>query len=209
MLNIVIAGIGGQGSVLAARILAQAALDRGWKVRTAETIGMAQRGGNVASHVRLGDKGEPVDAPLVANGQADLIIAQEPGEAIRALPFLSADGLMVCASTAIPSVSTNLSGKPYEAAPLLAYLQAACPHFAAVDEDAVSRRIGSRKAVNVIMLTAAVYLSENAGYGLHGAIGMAQLREALQKCVKPRFVELNLAAIDATVAQLSAGIAQE
>lgn len=204
MLNIVIGGIGGQGSVLAARILAQAALDKGWKVRTAETIGMAQRGGNVASHVRLGDQGEPVDAPLAANGQADLVIAQEPGEAIRALPFLSGNGLMVCASTAIPSVSTNLSGKPYEAAPLLAYLQTVCPHFAAVDEDAVSRQIGSRKAVNIVMLTAAVYLSEQADYGLRGAIGMDELREALQKCVKPRFIELNLAAIDATVAQLSA-----
>ena len=54
------------------------------------------------------------------------------------------------------------------------------------------------------MLTAAVYLSEQADYGLRGTIGMDELREALQKCVKPRFIELNLAAIDATVAQLSA-----
>lgn len=204
MLNVVIAGIGGQGSVLAARILAQAARDKGWQVRTAETIGMAQRGGNVASHVRMGDKGEPVSSPLVDVGQADLVIAQEPGEAIRALPFLSADGLLVSASTAIPSVSTNLSDAPYTAQPLLDYLQAACPHFAAVDEEAVCTQIGSRKAVNIIMLAAAVYLTQDAAFGLRGAIGMDQLRAALQKCVKPRFIELNLAAIDATCAQLDA-----
>ncbi|MGI6590196.1 MAG: indolepyruvate oxidoreductase subunit beta [Eggerthellaceae bacterium] len=203
MLNIVIAGIGGQGSVLAARILAQAALDKGWQVRTAETIGMAQRGGNVASHVRIGDNGEPVDAPLVDQGQADLVIAQEPGEALRALPFLSADGLLVCASTAIPSVSTNLSGKPYRAEDMLAYLEAVAPHFTAVDEQTICREVGSRKVVNIIMLTAAVYLSQNVPYGLRGTTDMAQLRDALQKCIKPRFVELNLTAMDATVRQLA------
>lgn len=204
MLNVVIAGIGGQGSVLAARILAQAALDKGWQVRTAETIGMAQRGGNVASHVRMGDRGEPVDASLVAPGQADLIIAQEPGEAIRALPFLSSDGLLVSASTAIPSVSTNLSGKPYEAAPLLHYLQETAPHFAAIDENAICEQVGSRKVVNIVMLTAAVCLSEHVGYGLRGAISMEAFAQALRTCVKPRFVDLNLRAIDTTVAQLAA-----
>lgn len=203
MLNIVIAGIGGQGSVLAARILAQAALEAGWQVRTAETIGMAQRGGNVASHVRIGDKGETVSAPLVDRGQADLVIAQEPGEALRALPFLAADGLLVCASTAIPSVSTNLSGKPYVAADMLAYLQLVAPHFAAVDVDAVCQEVGSRKVVNIAMLTAAVYLSQHASYGLRGTTDMDQLRDALEKCVKPHFIALNLSAIDATVRQLA------
>lgn len=202
MLNVMIGGIGGQGSVLAARILAQAALDKGWQVRTAETIGMAQRGGNVASHVRMGNDGEPVYAPLVARGQADLVIAQEPGEAVRALPFLSKNGLMVTASTAIPSVSTNLSGKPYEATPLLDYLGATAPHFAAIDEDAICKQVGSRKVVNIVMLTAAVYLSAQASYGLQGAITMDEFTHALRTCVKPRFVDLNLRAIDATVAQL-------
>lgn len=204
MLNVMIGGIGGQGSVLAARILAQAALNKGWQVRTAETIGMAQRGGNVASHVRMGNNGEPVDAPLVAYGQADLVIAQEPGEAVRALPFLSKNGLMVSASTAIPSVSTNLSGKPYEAKPLLDYLSATAPHFAAIDENAICEQVGSRKVVNIIMLTAAVYLSAHAGYGLQGAITMDEFTQALRACVKPRFVNLNLRAVDATVAQLGA-----
>ena len=92
MLNILLAGVGGQGTVLAAKVLAQAALEKGWQVRTAETIGMAQRGGNVVSHVRIGNKGEQVHAPLVSRGTADLIIAFEPAEAARVLPYLAPAG---------------------------------------------------------------------------------------------------------------------
>ena len=81
MRNVLLSGVGGQGTVLAAKVLAQAAQDKGWQVRTAETIGMAQRGGNVVSHVRMGDAGEEVFAPLLAEGTADLVIAFEPAEA--------------------------------------------------------------------------------------------------------------------------------
>ena len=78
MINILLAGVGGQGTVLAAKVLAQAAQDKGWKVRTAETIGMAQRGGSVVSHVRMGNEGEAVHAPLLAQQSADVVIAFEP-----------------------------------------------------------------------------------------------------------------------------------
>ena len=89
MRNVLLTGVGGQGTVLAAKVLAQAARAKGWQVRTAETIGMAQRGGSVVSHVRMGDNGEEVIAPLVAKGTADMIIAFEPAEAARVLPYLS------------------------------------------------------------------------------------------------------------------------
>ena len=72
MRNVLLTGVGGQGTVLAAKVLAQAAQAKGWQVRTAETIGMAQRGGSVVSHVRMGDNGEEVIAPLVAKGTADI-----------------------------------------------------------------------------------------------------------------------------------------
>ena len=64
MINVSLAGIGGQGSVLAAKILAEAARSKGWQVRTAETTGMAQRGGDVMSHVRMGNNGEEVFSPV-------------------------------------------------------------------------------------------------------------------------------------------------
>ena len=72
MRNVLLSGVGGQGTVLAAKVLAQAAQDKGWQVRTAETIGMAQRGGNVVSHVRMGDAGEEVFAPLLADWDAEI-----------------------------------------------------------------------------------------------------------------------------------------
>ena len=125
MINVLLCGVGGQGTVLAAKVLAQAAQSKGWQVRTAETIGMAQRGGSVTSHVRMGDGGEPVSAPLVTCASADLVIAFEPGEAARALPFLAPGGTLVTASSAVQPVTAALAGTAYRAADVLAALRAA------------------------------------------------------------------------------------
>ena len=78
MRNILLCGVGGQGTVLASKILAKSALERGETVHTAETIGMAQRGGSVVSHVRIG---EDCIAPLISRGQADVLLAFEAAEA--------------------------------------------------------------------------------------------------------------------------------
>ena len=115
MRNVLLTGVGGQGTVLAAKVLAQAARAKGWQVRTAETIGMAQRGGSVVSHVRMGDNGEEVIAPLVAKGTADMIIAFEPAEAARVLPYLAPDGVMVSARRRLPrwtSASMSVPQRP-------------------------------------------------------------------------------------------------
>ena len=197
MLNIVIAGVGGQGSVLASKILAQAALAQGWHVRTAETIGMAQRGGSVLGHVRIGNDGEVVHAPLVAQGTADLLIALEPGEGLRALPFLSQAGLLVTSTTGIPSVVANLAGEPYDVEAILVRLRACAPHYAEVDAQAICQQVGTPKVLNVAMLAAAVHASAQQGCGVNGAISADQLEEALQACVKPQFLDMNLAAIRA------------
>ena len=82
--NIVLCGVGGQGTVLASKLIAAAAMKKGLSVMSAETIGMAQRGGSVFSHVRIGDD---VCSPMIARGSADLIVGFEPGEAVRMLPF--------------------------------------------------------------------------------------------------------------------------
>ena len=112
MIDILLAGVGGQGTVLAAKVLAQAAQSKGWQVRTAETIGMAQRGGNVTSHVRMGSNGEAVYSPLITPGTADMVIALEPGEAARALPYLAPAGVLVTATTAIQPVTAALLRTP-------------------------------------------------------------------------------------------------
>ena len=134
MINVVLTGIGGQGTVLAAKILAQAAQNRGWHVRTAETIGMSQRGGSVVSHVRMGNCGEEVASPLVSRGQADMMIAFEPGEAARILPLLRRDGVLVTASRVVQPVTASLSKTVYEAAPVLDALRQRQGQTIVVDE---------------------------------------------------------------------------
>lgn len=198
MRNVMLAGVGGQGTVLAAKVLAQAAQDKGWQVRTAETIGMAQRGGNVVSHVRMGDAGEEVFAPLLAAGTADLIIAFEPSEAARVLPFLAPDGLLVTATTAIQPVTAALSDHPYRADTVLENIKHALAgteaHLIAVDDQALTKAAGGRKVLNTVLLASAL----KAG---RIALNLDDLRRALSECVKPRFVALNTAAIDVVAVQ--------
>ena len=90
--DILICGVGGQGTVLASRIIAAAAMDEGNAVHSAETIGMAQRGGSVTSHVRIG--GEAY-SPMIPPGGADMLLAFEPGEAERNLRYLKKGGTAV------------------------------------------------------------------------------------------------------------------
>ena len=198
MLNVLLAGVGGQGTVLAAKLLAQAALEKGWQVRTAETIGMAQRGGNVTSHVRMGNDGEEVYAPLLAHGTANLVIAFEPAEGARVLPFLAPGGTLVTATTPIQPVTVALSGKSYRVDDVLAYVReqvssvahsGSCGRFVAVDEGAVLDQLGNRKALNTVLLASALAT---------GCIPLTleDLRSAIKACVKPKFEELNLRAID-------------
>ena len=196
MRNVLLTGVGGQGTVLAAKVLAQAAQAKGWQVRTAETIGMAQRGGSVVSHVRMGDTGEEVIAPLVAKGTADMIIAFEPAEAARVLPYLAPDGVMVSASTSIQPITAALSPEPYLAKVTIASLderlnvRAGEPaRFVLVDDEAVLSQVGKRKALNTVLLAFALKTG-------HLPLSLDDLRDAIRACVKPRFVELNLAAID-------------
>lgn len=196
MRNVLLTGVGGQGTVLAAKVLAQAAQAKGWQVRTAETIGMAQRGGSVVSHVRMGDNGEEVIAPLVAKGTADMIIAFEPAEAARVLPYLAPDGVMVSATTSIQPITAALSTEPYLAEATIASLDerlngsAEAPaRFVLVDDEAVLSQVGNRKALNTVLLAFALKTG-------HLPLSLGDLRDAIRACVKPRFVELNLAAID-------------
>ena len=196
MRNVLLTGVGGQGTVLAAKVLAQASQAKGWQVRTAETIGMAQRGGSVVSHVRMGDTGEEVIAPLVAKGTADMIIAFEPAEAARVLPYLAPDGVMVSATTSIQPITAALSSEPYLAKATVTSLKkrlnvrAGEPaRFVLVDDEAVLSQVGNRKALNTVLLAFALKTG-------HLPLSLDDLRDAIRACVKPRFVELNLAAID-------------
>ena len=103
MINVSIAGIGGQGSVLAARILAQAAEAKGWQVRSAETIGMAQRGGVVESTILLGGW----KSPKLGFGEADIVLGFEPLETLRGLRYLKQGGVVFSSTDVIPPLSVS------------------------------------------------------------------------------------------------------
>ncbi|MDR1440759.1 MAG: 2-oxoacid:acceptor oxidoreductase family protein [Clostridiales bacterium] len=108
MTNCLIVGIGGQGTILAARLIGTAAMAAGLSVRGSETIGMAQRGSGVASHVRMGGA---IYSPLIPPGEADVLIAFEPGEAVSAAHYLSPGGVaVVCDRPVQPSAAARAAG---------------------------------------------------------------------------------------------------
>jgi len=191
LINILLSGVGGQGTVLAAKILAAAAETKGWQVRSAETIGMAQRGGSVVSHVRMGNLGEEVHSSLLAKGSADVIIAFEPAEAARVLEYLSPRGTVVTAITPVQPVTTALAGKGYQLDVILQGIEKSLlPTQRLVQVDDAALLAGAnRKALNTVLIASAV---KECAFG----IAIDDIRAALRSCVKPVFVDMNLAAVD-------------
>ena len=198
MINISLAGIGGQGSVLAAKILAEAARAKGWQVRTAETTGMAQRGGDVMSHVRMGNNGEEVFSPLPGDASDDAIIALEPGEGLRALHLLKPEGVMVVARSGVAPTVGDFTSPTYNPSKMLAALHASGARVVEVDDAALCGALGSRKALNIIMLASALRAVNDpaSASALRGVLTLDDMRAVIPSCVKERFVEMNLRAID-------------
>ena len=202
MINISIAGIGGQGSVLAAKILAQAAQAKGWQVRTTETKGMAQRGGSVVSHIRMGNAGEVVYAPLPAKGSVDVLIALEPGEGARALPLLKAGGLLVVPVSGVAPIALETKNTSYKPKILIDELKEKGISVVVVDDLDICARLNSRKSLNIIMLVYALLAankrSDCENNALRGNLSLDEVREAIKVCVKSDFVKMNMKAIDMT-----------
>lgn len=183
--NIILCGVGGQGTVLASKLLAAAAMERGLPVKTAETIGMAQRGGSVFSHVRIG---EGVAGPLIGRGRADLVLAFEPAEAVRQLGFLREGGTVVASNRPIIPVSATVGGPAYDVEAVLSYLEATVPNLVLVDARQAEKDLGSAKCLNVVLLGAAVR---------SGALSLSidDIEAALRRLVPPRFLSLNQRAL--------------
>ena len=138
--NCLLCGVGGQGVVLASKLIAYAALDKGMFVRTTETIGMAQRGGSVVSHVRMG---EEIHSPMIPKGQADVILAFEPAEAVRSLPYLREGGMLIVNRKAVKPVTATLGGGQYDGHEMLDFLKKKVDNLLIMDGEAVCRQAGS------------------------------------------------------------------
>ena len=118
--NIILCGVGGQGTVLASKLVAAAAMNKGFDVKSAETIGMAQKGGSVMSHLRIG---EDALTPMIGSGEADLIIGFEPSETVRMLPFLKKGGAVITSDRAVMPVTAALKGSSYKGSDMTEYLK--------------------------------------------------------------------------------------
>ncbi|MBE3575155.1 MAG: indolepyruvate ferredoxin oxidoreductase subunit alpha [Firmicutes bacterium] len=150
--DFVIAGVGGQGGLLATRLLAQLFLDQGWQVKTSEVHGMAQRGGSVESHVR---RGQEVLSPLISPGQADVLLALEKAEALRYLYYLRPGGLLLVNDEEIPPLAVAAGQACYPGdADLRRAFGASAGRFVLVPGLALALRLGNAKMANVVMLGA-------------------------------------------------------
>lgn len=183
--DIMICGVGGQGTVLASKIIAASAMEEGNAVHSAETIGMAQRGGPVTSHVRIG---ESAFSPLIPIGGADLLIAFEPSEAVRNLRYLKQDGFVIVNRAPVKPTTLGAS-EGYDGKVEIAFLQSKC-NCLVVDSDELCAPFGSSKFFNVAVLGAA------AGTGELG-IGADTIQKTIVNIVPERFQEKNLAAFEA------------
>ena len=150
-INVMIGGVGGQGTVLASKLLAAAAMEASLNVRTTETIGMAQRGGSVVSHVRMGAE---VYSPLIPLKSAQLLLALEPAEGVRLTPYLAPGGLLIVCDRAIKPVTASLSGSAYNGADMTAWLTENRVNAVILDGEALVQSAGV-KALNVALLGAA------------------------------------------------------
>ena len=184
--DILVCGVGGQGTVLASKLIASAAMIVGNTVHSAETIGMAQRGGSVTSHIRIG---EQAYSPMIPHGSADVILAFEPAEAVRNLPYLKKDGIVIVNSVPVKPVTESLNDTGYNGRDMITYLKAKCECIV-VDAMELCSEFGSTRYFNVAILGVAV------GTGRLGLDAETVLQE-IEARVPAKFVETNKAAFSA------------
>ena len=185
-MDLIIAGVGGQGVILAAKVLGQAAVASGVPVITAETIGMAQRGGMVQSHVRLGAEGV---GPLIPDGQADVLAGFEPIEAARSLGRMRTGAAAVVNTAPILPLSAVLGASRYDPDRIAAEIRAILPGAIFLDASGLAAEAGNRRAMNAVMLGAL------AGLGVL-PFGVDAVRAALLSSVRPAYRALNEKAFD-------------
>ncbi|MBO7372045.1 MAG: indolepyruvate oxidoreductase subunit beta [Bacteroidales bacterium] len=182
-LDIKLCGVGGQGILSIATIIAEAATAAGLHLKQAEVHGMSQRGGDVQSDLRLST--DPIWSDLIARGGADMILSMEPMEALRYLPYLAEDGIIVTSSKPV----VNIPNYPDQAA-VLAEIDA-MPHSVRLDIEEMARDNGLPKSANVVLLGMAAPFIK--------LIEPQQLRDAVARVFAPKgeaVVAANLKAFD-------------
>jgi indolepyruvate ferredoxin oxidoreductase beta subunit len=188
--DLALAGVGGQGILLAGRIVCQAAMGQGYKVNAFESHGMAQRGGAVVNHIRWGGKDE-VHSSLMLEGEADMLVALEPVEAIRHLTLLGKSTVVVLNMKTMPPITvSSVAGAKYPTVKQV--VKALRPHVGrvvTVDGTGLAEEVGNTAVLSMVMIGAAF------GTG-RLPLKRKELRRAIEELVPERYVEENLKAFD-------------
>ena len=183
--NYLLCGVGGQGTVLASRIIAEAAMAKGLHAKTAETIGMAQRGGSVVSHVRTG---ETIPSPMVPAGRADVLIGFEPGEAAAKLEYLKDGGALIVCQQEVKPVTASLGQSAYDGNKSIAFMKEKVPKCYVIDGQAICQQCGSPKVLNVALVGALCAIEDEP-------LSLEEVEQALAKRLKPKLLEMNKKAL--------------
>lgn len=179
--NIMIVGVGGQGSLLASKLLGKLFLSRGYDVKVSEVHGMSQRGGSVVTYVRYGGK---VYSPIIDKGQADFILSFELLEAARWTEYLKPGGRIVTNTQQINPMPVITGAAQYPQG-LVEEMRQAGMDVDAFDALSLAEEAGSAKAVNIVLLGR---LSKSFDFS------QAEWEQAIRESVPPKFLELNLRA---------------
>lgn len=193
--NILITSVGGQGGITLARVLAHAAMRQRLNVRVGETLGMAQRGGSVQSHVRIG---KSVRSSLIPRGECDVLLSLEPSEAVRVPEFLGPGAVAIINTTPVSPIPVLLGEAKYP--PLQAITSAlekiGCTVYT-IDAKRLAEAVEAPTSLNVVVLGAYAAMTN--------VLNSESLRRALGETLNKRFLEANLRAFDAGYANMKKG----
>jgi len=186
--NILLVGVGGQGAILASKILSEGLVEAGYDVKMSEIHGMSQRGGDVSTQIRFGKK---VYSPIIGEGSADIIVAFEKMETLRWIGYLKKGGKIVINDFEIPTVPIQLGVDKYPQG-IIESLKAAADTVV-IEAGKIAKTIGNVKTMNIVLLGALIK-----------AMNLTDIdwKALIQKIVKKNFVEINIKAFEAGFASL-------
>lgn len=180
---LLLVGVGGQGTILASKILSEGLVRQGYDVKMSEIHGMAQRGGSVTTQIKFGEK---VSSPIIGLAEADVIVAFEKVEAVRCLPYLKEEGTLVVNDHEIYPLPV-LTGQEQYPADVLAFLQKQVKKCKVLNANHIAAELGNTKAQNIVLLGAVIK-----------ALGLEELDwvEILKKYLPPKLHQLNIKALE-------------
>jgi indolepyruvate ferredoxin oxidoreductase, beta subunit len=183
-LNIMLVGVGGQGTLLASRVLGSVALKKAYDVKVSEVHGMSQRGGSVVTYVKFGEK---VYSPLIERGEADIILAFEQLEALRWIEYLKEDGKMIINDQKIDPMPV-ITGKAKYTDNIIEKIKDKFSKTVSIDALKIAKECGNIKAVNIVLIGLMAKSTD-----IEEDIWL----EAIREVIPQKFLDVNLKAFDA------------